>query len=76
MSPFSFEQPLFFHPDDGQKFVAMTKKIWRYICDLWIWKFIWNLVCGLSSLIFLPSQEHEQVEQARIKALQYRGMYY
>ena len=75
MSPFSFEQPVFFHSDDGKKFVSITKKIWRYVCDLWIWKFIWNLVCGLASLIFLPSPEQQQIDEYRVKALMYRGIF-
>lgn len=75
MNLFSFKQAEFFHLEDGKEFVSVTKNIWRYVCDLCILKFIWNLVCGLASLIFVPSPEQQQIDEYRVKALMYRGIF-
>lgn len=55
--------------------IRKLKELWRWILNLWIWRMISRFVGGLFNLLLVAPPEQEQIEQARIKAMQYRGVF-
>jgi hypothetical protein len=55
--------------------IQKLKEIWKWTWSLWIWEMISRFAQGLFNLLFAGPPMQEQIEQARVKAMQYRGVF-
>lgn len=55
--------------------IRKLKELWQWILSLWIWRMISRFAGGLFNLLLVSPPEQEQIEQARVKAMQYRGVF-
>lgn len=55
--------------------IRKVKKLWQWILSLWIWGMISRFAGGLFNLLFAAPAAQEQIEQVRVNAMQYRGVF-
>lgn len=52
-----------------------VKQSWQWAFTLKVWSVFIGLIRGLGYLLFVAPPQQEMIELARVKALQYRGLF-
>ncbi len=55
--------------------LQQLKYVWRWLRKLRIWGALLGAVRAVACVLFVSPPMQEQIEQARIKAIQYRGIF-
>jgi hypothetical protein len=56
------------------KLATETKQAWQRLRSLWLLKTLGKVLREIFYMLFVPPPQQERIEEARMKAMQYRGI--
>lgn len=57
------------------KLAAGAKQGWQKLAELWVLRALGSVIRGIGSVLFIAPPQQEQIEQARMRAMQYRNIF-
>lgn len=52
-----------------------TKQVWQKLAGFWMLRALGNVIRGIGCVLFIATPEQRKIEQARMRAMQYRNLF-